>query len=147
MNVDTRKAAGWLIVILPTVAYGGFSILNFIITKNIGIVENSLRKEFFRAGHAHAGILLILSLVCYLYVDKTSLSTGLKALVKTFIPVSAIFIPAAFFFSMISPTATEPNSFIYLAYIGAIFLVIGLLILGIGLIRSPKKEKEKENRY
>lgn len=141
MNVSTRKTAGWLIVILPTVAYGGFSIINMIISKDAGIVDNPLRKDFFRAGHAHAGILLILSLVCYLYVDKTSLSTSLKNIVKAFIPMSAIFIPAAFFFSMLSPTATEPNSFVYLAYLGALFLVIGLLILGIGLIRSPEEEK------
>ncbi|HLS36610.1 MAG TPA: hypothetical protein VK061_10245 [Bacillota bacterium] len=142
MNTDTKKAAGWLIIILPTVIYGGFSILNLIITKNVGIVENPLRKDFFRAGHAHAGILLMLSLICYLYVDKASLSTSLKSIVKTFIPVSAIFIPAAFFFSVLSPTAEEPNSFIYLAYLGALTLAIGLLILGIGLIRSPKKEDE-----
>lgn len=144
MNVSTRKTAGWLIVILPTVAYGGFSILNLIITKDVGIVDNPLRKEFFRAGHAHAGILLILSLVCYLYVDKTSLSSRLKGIVKTFIPMSAIFVPAAFFFSMLAPTATEPNSFIYLAYVGALFLIIGLLILGIGLIRSSDNEKSEK---
>lgn len=144
MHVSTKKAAGWLIIILPTVAYGGFSILNFIITKNVGIVDNPLRKEFFRAGHAHAGILLILSLVCYLYVDKTSLSPALKGIVKTFIPSSAIFIPAAFFFSMLAPTASEPNSIIYLAYIGALILVTGLLILGIGLLNSTdNKESNK----
>lgn len=141
MTISTRKAAGWLIVILPTVAYGGFSILNYIVTKDAGIVDNPLRKEFFRAGHAHAGILLILSLVAYLYVDKAALSQSLKALVKTFIPLSAIFIPAAFFFSMLSPAASEPNAFIYLAYVGALSLVTGLLILGIGLIRSPKKSR------
>ncbi len=144
MDVSTRKTAGWLIIILPTVAYGGFSLLNLIITKDVGIVDNPLRKEFFRAGHAHAGILLILSLVCYLYVDKTSLSSKLKGIVKTLIPMSAIFIPAAFFFSMLSPTATEPNSFIYLAYLGALSLVIGLLILGIGLIKTTDKDRSKK---
>lgn len=138
MTASTRKAAGWLIVILPSVAYGGFSILNYIMTKDAGIIDNPLRKEFFRAGHAHAGILLILSLVCYLYVDQTALTTGLKALVKTLVPISAIFIPGAFFFSMLSPAASEPNVFIYLAYVGALFLVTGLLVLGIGLIRSSK---------
>lgn len=134
-----KQIAGWLIIILPTVAFGGFSILNFVISKDAGFVDNPLRKEFFRAGHAHAGVLLILSLVCYLYVDKTSLSTGLKSVVKSFIPLSAIFIPAAFFFSMLSPTAVEPNNFIYLAYVGALLLVFGLLMLGIGLIRSTEK--------
>lgn len=136
MNDRTKLIAGWLIIILPTVVYGGFSILNLIIIHNAGIVDNPLRKEFFRAGHAHAGVLLILSLVCLLYFDKTSLSSKTKSFVSACIPLSAIFIPAAFFFSMLSPTATKPNSFIYLAYVGALLLVVGFLVLGIGLIKS-----------
>lgn len=133
---DTKIMAGWLIVILPTVVYGGFSILNMVINKDVGIVENALRKDFFRAGHAHAGVLLMLSLIAYLYVDKAELSTLFRSIVKSFIPLSAIFVPGAFFFSMISKTATEPNGWIYLSYVGIFFLVVGLIILGIGLIRS-----------
>src|SRR5690625_295197 len=133
---DTKIMAGWLIVILPTVVYGGFSILNMVINQDVGIVENDLRKNFFRAGHAHAGVLLILSLIAYLYVDKAELSTLFRSIVKSFIPLSAIFVSGAFFFSMISKTATEPNGWIYLSYVGIFFLVVGLIILGIGLIRS-----------
>lgn len=133
---DTKIMAGWLIVILPTVVYGGFSILSMVINKDVGIVENALRKDFFRAGHAHAGVLLMLSLIAYLYVDKAELSTLFRSIVKSFIPLSAIFVPGAFFFSMISKTATEPNGWIYLSYVGIFFLVVGLIILGIGLIRS-----------
>src|SRR5690625_5329175 len=104
---DTKIMAGWLIVILPTVVYGGFSILSMVINKDVGIVENALRKDFFRAGHAHAGVLLMLSLIAYLYVDKAELSTLFRSIVKSFIPLSAIFVPGAFFFSMISKTATR----------------------------------------
>lgn len=136
MRKDTKIMAGWLMIILPTVVYGGFSILNMIINKDVGMIENPLRKDFFRAGHAHAGVLLILSLIVYLYVDKTELSTFYRSVVKSFIPLSAIFVPAAFFFSMLSKTSTEPNGWIYLSYVGIFFLVVGLIILGIGLIRS-----------
>src|SRR5699024_12868121 len=79
---------------------------------------------------------LMLSLIAYLYVDKAELSTLFRSIVKSFIPLSAIFVPGAFFFSMISKTATEPNGWIYLSYVGIFFLVVGLIILGIGLIRS-----------
>jgi hypothetical protein len=50
--------------------------------------------------------------------------------------LSAILIPAAFFFSVLSPDAREPNGFIYLAYVGAVFLAAGVLTLGIGLVRA-----------
>ena len=44
--------------------------------------------------------------------------------------------PAAFFFSVLSPHATAPDGFIYLAYAGAIVLALGLFALGVGLLRN-----------
>jgi hypothetical protein len=37
----------------------------------------------------------------------------------------------------LSPTATEPNWVINVAYIGAVVLVFGLVALGVGLLRRP----------
>ena len=135
MEASTRKQAGILIIILPTVIYGGISILRFLIN-DPAYIQNPLRQDLFRAGHAHAGILLILSLVALLYIDETCLSARWKRLVKIFIPTSAILLPAAFFFSVLTPDAVKPNGFINLAYVGAALLIFGLLILGIGLIRK-----------
>jgi hypothetical protein len=72
-----------------------------------------------RAGHAHAGVWLILSLVALRYVDEANLSNALKWLVRGSIPIAAILVPAAFFLSVLSPDATAPNGLIYLAYVGA----------------------------
>lgn len=36
------------------------------------------------------------------------------------------------------PDATEPNAFIYFAYIGAVVLAVGLVLLGVGLVRKTK---------
>src|SRR5450432_3051438 len=135
MNQATRKQAGILIVILPTVIYGGVSILRFLIN-DPAYIQNPLRQDLFRAGHAHAGVLLILSLVALLYIDETDLSRAWKRVVTTFIPSAAILLPAAFFFSVLKPDAVQPNGFINLAYVGAASLIIGLLVLGIGLIRK-----------
>jgi hypothetical protein len=52
------------------------------------------------------------------------------------VPVAAILIPAGFFFSMVSPTATQPNQFISLIYVGIPFLAVGVLTLGISLLRQ-----------
>jgi hypothetical protein len=104
-------------------------------------MENQLRQDLWRAGHAHAGVLLILTLVALLYVDKANLSERMKQLVRTTIPSSAIFLPVAFFFSVLTPDSTEPNAVIYLAYVGAVALAIGLIILGVGLIKKPQEEE------
>ena len=135
MTSETRRHAGILIVIIPTVIYGGVSILNFLIS-DPAYMQNPLRQNLFRAGHAHAGVLLILSLVCYLYVDEANLSSSWKRIVKSCIPSAAIFLPAAFFFSVLQPDATKPNGLINLAYVGVGLLVVGLLTLGVGLIRK-----------
>ena len=36
------------------------------------------REEFFRVSHAHAGVLLVLSLVYFLYLDRTEYSTAVQ---------------------------------------------------------------------
>lgn len=59
-----------------------------------------------------------------------------KWIVRLFIPLAATFLSAAFFFSVLLPDSTEANSFIYLAYLGAIVLTVGLILLGIGLVKK-----------
>lgn len=46
------------------------------------------------------------------------------------------------FLSVLRPDATEVNGFIYLAYGGAVLLIIGLRILGVGLIRKSPDVNE-----
>ncbi len=136
VSQESRRLAGILLVILPTVLYGGYFLLTQLITPGSGYMDNPLRQNLFRAGHAHAGVLLVLSLVALRYVDEANLSEGWKRYVRSSIPSAAIFLPAAFFFSVLSPNATAPNGFIYFAYVGAVVLASGLLALGVGLLRG-----------
>jgi high-affinity Fe2+/Pb2+ permease len=136
MSKESRRTAGILLVVLPTVLYGGTALLGMLIDPHSGYMENPLRQNLFRAGHAHAGVLLVLSLVALRYVDEAQLSAGWKGFVRLGIPSAAIFLPAAFFFSVLSAQATHPNGFIYLAYVGAVVLAVSLLALGVGLLRS-----------
>jgi hypothetical protein len=64
------------------------------------------------------------------YVDEAALSEGMKTLVRHSIPAAAVLLPAAYFLSVLSPEVTEPNRLIYLAYVGAVSLAAGLLVLG-----------------
>jgi uncharacterized membrane protein len=102
--------------------------------------QNQLRQDLWRAGHAHAGVLLVLSLVTLRYVDEANLPGWLKTVARHSIPAAAVLLPAAFFLSVLSPEATEPNAMIYLAFVGAVSLALGVLVLGIDLIRRPPNE-------
>ncbi len=138
MSRESRLTAGVLIILLPTVVYGGTSILSLLIG-DAGYSDNELRQDLWRAGHAHAGALLVLSLVTLRYVDEAKLSVRMKSVARHSIPASAVLLPAAFFLSVLSPEATEPNTMIYLAYVGAVSLAVGLLVLGIGLVRESSE--------
>ena len=135
MSRESRFIAGLLLVILPTVMLGGVSILTLL----IGTPEymaNKLRQDLWRAGHAHAGVFLILALIALRYVDEAALSDGAKRFVRSGIPSAAIILPVAFFFSVLTPDATKPNAMINMAYVGAVVLALAVLTLGIGLIRA-----------
>src|SRR5882672_2029806 len=135
ISQESRRVAGILLIVFPTVLYGGVSLLIMLINPGSEYMANPLRQNLFRAGHAHAGVLLILSLVALRYVDETHLSDVWKRYIRSSIPSAAILFPAAFFLSVLSPHATSPNGFIYLAYAGTVLLAVGLLALGVGLLR------------
>jgi uncharacterized membrane protein len=135
MSAESRRLAGVLLILLPAVIFGGVSILSLLIG-DPGYMENPLRQDLWRAGHAHAGVLLVLSLIVLRYVDEASLSARAKWFIRYSVPSAAILLPAAFFLSVLSPEAQEPNGLISLAYVGAVLLAAGVLTLGVGLIRK-----------
>ncbi len=124
-----------MLIVFPTVIYGGVSLLGLLLN-DPRYQENALRQDLWRAGHAHAGVLLILALVCLRYVDEARLPGWAKGVIREAIPLAAILLPVGFFLSVLSPDATAPNAFIYAAYVGAASLTLGLLGLGIGLLRA-----------
>jgi hypothetical protein len=134
VSPQSRLVAGILLILVPTVEIGGASILSLLIA-DPSYSQNELRQDLWRAGHAHAGVWLVLSLVALRYVDEATLSEGMKWLVRLAFPAAAILMPLAFFLSVLSPRATEPNAMIYLAYVAGVVLAVGLLVLGVGLIR------------
>lgn len=142
MSPESRRLAGILLIVLPTVMVGGVSILSMLVW-DPEYAANELRQDLWRAGHAHAGVLLVLSLVLLRYVDEARLSAPARAFARVAAPVAAILLPAAFFLSVLSPEATEPNAMIYMAFAGAVVLAAGVVVLGVGLVRSRPADAAK----
>ena len=136
MSDESLRVAGIIVILFPTVVFGGASILWHWITRRTAYYENPLRQRLWRAGHAHAGVLLVLSLVALLLVDEADLPDAWKQVVRTTIPATAILLPAAYFLSVVKPDVERPNRLINLAYVGAVSLAIGTVTLGIGLLRA-----------
>ena len=136
MSDTALRTAGILLVVLPSVMYGGYALLRFIHRRTPGYLDNPVRQDLFRAGHAHAGVFIILALVGLLYMDKAALGDGLKTLVRICLVAPPILMPLGFFLSVGSPEATRPNRMIGLVYVGAAMLAVGAVTLGVGLLRA-----------
>jgi hypothetical protein len=134
MSASSLSTAGVLLIAVVAVEYGGLSLLRFIAGRIPGYLDNPMRQNLFRAGHAHAGVLVILALVGMLYVDQTGLSDTVKELVRWGLVAPPILMPLGFFLSVASPRADRPNALISLVYLGAVVLAAGVLTLGINLL-------------
>jgi Ni,Fe-hydrogenase I cytochrome b subunit len=126
---------GVTLLTVPAIQYGGYFLLRFITGQIAGETPTALQTMFFRAGHAHAGVIVILSLVCQMAVEYAALSPGLQWSVRLAVPLAAILMPAGFFLA-VTFTPQSPNGFINLLYLGAGFLAYGVITLGVGLIRG-----------
>ena len=138
MTREARLMSGIILITVPTIQYGGYFLLTSLMNKSSGYMENPLRQNFFRAGHAHAGVIVILSLICQMLADAAVLPVPLLWFVRIGVPLSAILISAGFFFSVLPPTATQASGAVSLIYTGALILAIAVVTLGIGLLRSPQ---------
>lgn len=137
MTREARTMAGIILLTVPTIQYGGYFLLTSLTNRSSGYMDNPLRQNLFRAGHAHAGVFVLLALVCQILADSANLPLGWLWLARIGVPLAAILIPMGFFLSMTSPAATEPNALLGLIYPGAAALAASVLTLGIGLLRHP----------
>jgi hypothetical protein len=135
MSPQSRLVAGIVLILIPTVEIGGASILSLLIA-DPAYAQNDLRQDLWRAGHAHGGVWLVLSLVALRYVDEAALSEGMKWVVRLAFPVAAVLMALGFFLSVIPEEASEPNAMIYLTYVAGVVLAVGLLALAVGLLRG-----------
>ncbi len=129
----SRTIAGAILLTIVTIQFGGW-FMTKIVRGDVPMTD--FQKSFARAGHGHAGVLVILSLVGLLYVDSTSLGGFWLWLGRLGIPVAAILMSGGFFASSAGKDRTKPNQLIWVLWIGALSLAAGVLTLGIGLITA-----------
>ena len=136
MSIESLRVAGILLVTVPTIEFGGMTLLRFIKSRAPGYMDNPVRQSLFRAGHAHAGVLVMLALVGLLYVDQAGLGSGAARLVRLGLVLPPILMPLGFFLSVASPRAERPNGLIHLVPAGAVSLAAATVTLGLALVAA-----------
>jgi heme/copper-type cytochrome/quinol oxidase subunit 4 len=118
-------------IALPTVMFGGYSLLRLLLQ---GGVLTPAREQFFRAGHGHAGSLLLMSLLYDYFMDATSLSSTVKVISAIVLFLSILAISFGFFLHMPRADMKRPSAGTTLTAIGSIFASLAILVLVYGLI-------------
>jgi hypothetical protein len=126
----------WIIlawIALPTVMYGGYSLLQLI---NRGDVLTASQVGWFRAGHAHAGVLLLMSLLYYTFMDKTALPPVAKHAACATLFVGILAQSGGFYIHMIEGQRNYAFIGTAVTSIGAVLLVCAIGVLVYGLITA-----------
>jgi len=124
----------WIIIswiALPTVMYGGYSLLRLV---NRGNILTPFQVTYFRAGHAHAGVLLVMSLLYYTFLDQTRLSTSIKLAACIGLVVGILAQSGGFFLHMLLGQPNQPSIGTRVTSVGALLLAAAVLVLVYGLI-------------
>ncbi len=107
--------------------FGGYSALTWLYGR---LTETQLK--FFRLGHAHAGVLLVLSLVYYNYLAMTTLSRTAK-LAACGVLAGGIILQSGGFFWHAFLDGEKKRVGIYITSVGALLLAVAIVWLAVAL--------------
>lgn len=122
---------GATLVSVVTIASGGVFLLR-VVTGNQE--ANGLQKSFFRAGHAHAGVLVMLGLLLSVLGNAAGASPAWANGGAIAVLLAAIMMPAGFFLSVLGRDPARPNRMIASVWLGATLLVAGVLASGVAIL-------------
>ena len=132
LSEQSSVVAGVVLLTIVTIEFGGTFLLRIARGR---VPMTAFQKSFARAGHAHAGVLVTLALVCLVLADATSLTGVLGWIARLGVPVAAVLISGGFFASSAGRGEVhQPNRWVALVWGGAASLAAGVVTLGLGLI-------------
>ncbi|MFI6578953.1 hypothetical protein ACIBFB_24465 [Nocardiopsis sp. NPDC050513] len=130
MSAVSLVSSGVILLTVVGIAYGGTFLLRVV---NGGVPANELQRSYFRAGHAHAGVLVMLGLVVRLLLNEPTVPDWSR-LAGDLVLLAAILMPLGLFLSVLGRDPSEPNRMRVFLWLGAGSLVLGLVGAAVGLI-------------
>ena len=136
MTAATKLMLGLSLIVVPTIIFGGLTLLGVVSDGAFGTPGprdlTPVQQAFYRAGHAHAGVLLILSLILQISIDHARLG-ALEWPIRIAAPAAAVLVSGGFFGVAHLPALAV------LLYTGAALVAAVTLGVGIGLLVSRKE--------
>jgi hypothetical protein len=134
MSHDARIMCGLTLILVPTIVYGGLTVLGIVTSRAMGAPGpdklSSSQVAFYRAGHAHAGVLAILSLFLQIAIDYAVIPQSLVWPARLGALAAALLVSGGFF------AAAHMRALRIVLYSGAAVLAAVTLTVGVGLLRA-----------
>lgn len=134
-----RRFAAFVLFALVTVEFGGWSLLGFLTSESS---LTSFQEQFFRAGHGHAGVLLVMALVFFVLMDRTQYQSRTQLWLGITLLAGILLQSGGFFLHMLIGDEGAASAGTWATRSGAVLLAIALISLGIGLLRATGVEGE-----
>ena len=138
----TSRMIAFTLFAIVTVEFGGWSLLSML-TSSGAITD--FEEQFFRAGHAHAGVLLTLALIYFVLMDRTDFSDSRQRLLGLTLLSGILLQSGGFFLHLVVGEEGASSAGTLLTRIGAVLLAVALIGLGVGVLRSGGKRQSLED--
>ena len=94
----TSRMIAFTLFAIVTVEFGGWSLLGMLTSEG---AISEFEEQFFRAGHAHAGVLLTLALIYFVLMDRTDFSESRQRLLGLTLLSGILLQSGGFFLHMV----------------------------------------------
>jgi len=134
MSDPTRWMVALTFITLPTIAFGGHFLLSILRRQAGTEAITAIQRDYFRAGHTHAGVLVLLAIVGQLVLDASRLDAWALWVLRIGLFISPLLISGGFFGGAPRSAGGKPEPLVRLIPIGAVVLSLTTLGVGIGLL-------------
>jgi hypothetical protein len=132
----TTPLAAIVLFSIVAVEFGGWTLLGFLTSQDR---LTPFQEQFFRAGHGHAGVLLILALVYLLLMERTRFTGRIQLWLSLTLLAGILVQSGGFFVHMAVGEEGAPSAGTWLTRSGAVLLAAALVSLGVGLLRARRE--------
>ena len=117
---------------LPTVMYGGYSLLRLLKARKL----NEFQLTYFRAGHAHAGVLLVLALVVLDVVARTGVDPTTQWIIGVLLVIGVLAQAGGMFVHMAIGKPGRWSVGNAVTTVGAVVLAAALVTTAVGVLTA-----------
>lgn len=132
----TSRLIALTLFALVTVEFGGWSLLGMLTAQGS---LTPFQEQFFRAGHAHAGVLLTLALIYFVLMDRTNLEPRSQRLLGLTLMGGILLQSGGFFVHMLTGAEGRTSTGTLLTRVGAVLLAVALVSLGVSILWAGRQ--------